>query len=174
MKVAIFLDFESIFNDLEYYGLTEFDYEQLIDYLAETKDNRELIMGYSYMSLENDSKTSYDELQQKLKNLGFINRTKIIAENKSPSFEVELTTDLIEVIQNSKVDIVVIYSNNNDYAFLIDRIQQKGIRVEVTGFGRNSLKENALGFIDLTEAVIENLNEFDMEENNKEDNDGNN
>jgi uncharacterized LabA/DUF88 family protein len=153
MNVVIFFEFKSIFEDLEKSGLKEIDLELLIDYLADSRDNRNFIIGYSYLEIDEEQHTSMDVVLKELKDSGFITRTKNKGENNG--FEVDITVDVFKVLMTGHADIIVIYSKNNKLIPMINEVQSMGLRVEITGTQENELSDVALGFINLTKAYVD-------------------
>lgn len=172
MNVAMFFEYSSIERDLLKYGLPSLKFEDLVEYLANPSEGRFFKSGFSYIALDKEQRTSMDQVISQFKKSGFVNRIKMKDDNDHVSFDVDIALDAFEIITNNNIDIISIYSSNINLIPLITRLQSKGYRVEIIGFSPNELSEEALGFIDLSDAIEDDLqyykNQNDDQENNKD------
>lgn len=157
MNVALFFDFNTISKDLQKYGLPSFKFDELVDYLADSKEGRFFKSGFSYIDKGLEEKTSLDDVINQFKLANFVTRVKSKASENPSGFEVEMSIDALEIIYHNNIDIISIYSNSTKLIPLIIHLQNKGYRVEIIGFSKNELTDYSLGFIDLSEAVKSDL-----------------
>ena len=152
MRVIIFFDFFSIFQELEQVGIKEIDFESLVTFCAAEEEGRFLKSGFAYFPINPENSTKDDLLIDEIVQLGFLIRKKDYRKKDLQllcNFKVEITLDCIEVTNKNSTDIVVIFSNDSDLIPLVEKLKLSGIRVEITGFQPSKLGDHASGFIDL-------------------------
>lgn len=150
-KVVVFLDYANI-NRSARDKRCRLDYYDLLQYFGE---NRFLAEAYCYVPLNPRNEHRLDGEIEDLWRSGYIVHTKlgtIAGGTYRCNFDVEITMDMLKVVQQVRPDIVVLASGDADFASLIQDIRKAGIRVEVAAFaetaGLNVLLKCS-GFIDL-------------------------
>lgn len=139
------------------------DWERIRDYLADSKEGRELIEMVMYIGLPPDrerfqaQRKSKEKFAYWAKSKGFMVVTK---EGKSKGDEYETNVDVVmamdsvELVYEVKPDIVVLVTGDSDFAILAEKLRRKGIRVEVASVEQalgSELKNSANSVIDLIE-----------------------
>lgn len=150
-KVAIFVDYAYLNRDVRGKGY-HFDYQNVLDYMGE---GRMLSDAYGYVFINPRSEHRLDRDIEELWRAGYMVQTKMGSINGGLyhcNFEVEITMDVLRVVQQVKPDIIVLVTDDTDFVPLIQEVRKAGVRVEVAGFEESVDEELVLkcsGFIDL-------------------------
>lgn len=150
-RVVFFLDYANInrtARDKRYH----LEYHDLLQYMGE---DRFLIEAYCYVPINPRNEHRLDDEIEGLWRSGYIVRTKIgtiAGGSYRCNFDVEITMDILKVIQQVKPDIIVLATGDADFVPLVQEIRNAGVRVEVAAFPESVGVEILLkcsGFINL-------------------------
>ncbi len=132
MRCAVFIDGNNIFHSARQLGF-EVDYTRLLTVLL-GKD-RELLRAFFYTGVDEGADRQRGFLHWMRRN-GFRVVQKPVKQDRDGTrrahLEVEIATDMLAYAE--KVDLVILVSGDEDFAYPINALTQKGIRVEVAGF----------------------------------------
>lgn len=149
IRCAVFIDGNNVFHSARQQGF-EVDYARLLAHLLE---GRELLRAFFYTGVDENADRQRAFLHWMRRN-GFRVVQKPVRVEKDGSrrarLEVEITTDLMAYA--GKVDLIILVSGDEDFAYPLQVIAQQGTRVEVAGFRSttaNRLLDAADRFIDL-------------------------
>jgi len=132
MRCAVFIDGNNIFHSARQLGF-EVDYAKLLAVLV-GKD-RELLRAFFYTGVDEGADRQRGFLHWMRRN-GFRVIQKPVKQERDGSrrahLEVEITTDMLAYAGN--VDLIILVSGDEDFAYPLNALAQKGVRVEVAGF----------------------------------------
>src|SRR5829696_3639405 len=155
-KVAIFIDGNNLFHAARSAGV-EIDYAKLLNFL---RGESPLLRAFFYTGVDERAerqqgfllwmrRNGYRVVQKELKT--FPDGTK------KANLDVEIAVDMLSLVGN--YDTAILVSGDEDFAYAINVIAYKGVRVEVCGFRGNTsprLIDVADRFIDF-DAVINEI-----------------
>lgn len=150
--VVLFLDYANI-NRAAREKRYQLDYGDFLQYVGE---NRFLVDAYCYVPINPRNEHRLDGAIEDLWRSGYVVHTKmgsIAGGTYKCNFDVEITMDILKVVQQVKPAIVVLASGDADFVSLVQDIRKSGIRVEVAAFPETAgatLLLKSSGFIDLT------------------------
>jgi uncharacterized LabA/DUF88 family protein len=132
MRCAVFIDGNNIFHSARQLGF-EVDYSRLLTVLL-GKD-RELLRAFFYTGVDEGADRQRGFLHWMRRN-GFRVVQKPVKQERDGTrrarLEVEITTDMLSYAE--KVDLIILVSGDEDFAYPLHALAQKGVRVEVAGF----------------------------------------
>jgi uncharacterized LabA/DUF88 family protein len=145
MRCAVFIDGNNVFHSARQLGF-EVDYARLLSLLV-GKD-RELLRAFFYTGVDEGADRQRGFLHWMRRN-GFRVIQKPVKQERDGSrkarLEVEIATDMVAYA--SKVDLVILVSGDEDFAYPMQTLAQMGIRVEVAGF-RSSMANKTMDAAD--------------------------
>ena len=150
MRCAVFIDGNNIFHSARQLGF-EVDYTRLLSVLL-GKD-RELLRAFFYTGVDEGADRQRGFLHWMRRNGFRVIQKPVKLERdgtRRARLEVEITTDMLAYAE--KVDLVILVSGDEDFAYPLNALTQKGIRVEVAGFRSamaNKVMDAADRFIEL-------------------------
>lgn len=131
MRCIVFIDGNNLFHSAKQLGL-ELDYGKLLAHLAE---GRELVRAFFYTGVDESADRQRGFLHWLRRN-GFRVVQKPVKTEKDGSrrarLEVEIATDLLA--NAGSADVAILVSGDEDFAYPLQALAQKGVRVEVAGF----------------------------------------
>lgn len=153
IRCAVFIDGNNVFHSARQLGF-EVDYAKLLGVLTE---GRELLRAFFYTGVDENAERQRGFLHWMRRN-GFRVIQKPVKVERDGSrrarLEVEITTDMMSY--SDKVDLIVLVSGDDDFAYPLQVLGQKGVRVEVAGF-RSAMANRTLDaadrFIELDQHV---------------------
>lgn len=153
IRCAVFIDGNNVFHSARQLGF-EVDYAKLLGVLTE---GRELLRAFFYTGVDENAERQRGFLHWMRRN-GFRVVQKPVKVERDGSrrarLEVEITTDMMSYAD--KVDLIVLVSGDDDFAYPLQVLGQKGVRVEVAGF-RSAMANRTLDaadrFIELDQHV---------------------
>lgn len=153
IRCAVFIDGNNVFHSARQLGF-EVDYAKLLGVLTE---GRELLRAFFYTGVDENAERQRGFLHWMRRN-GFRVIQKPVKVERDGSrrarLEVEITTDMMSYAD--KVDLIVLVSGDDDFAYPLQVLGQKGVRVEVAGF-RSAMANRTLDaadrFIELDQHV---------------------
>ncbi len=132
MRCAVFIDGNNIFHSARQLGF-EVDYSKLLSLLVGR--DRELLRAFFYTGVDETADRQRGFLHWMRRN-GFRVVQKPVKLDRDGSrkarLEVEIATDMLSYAE--KVDLVILVSGDEDFAYPLQALAQKGVRVEVAGF----------------------------------------
>jgi uncharacterized LabA/DUF88 family protein len=165
MRCAVFIDGNNIFHSARQLGF-EVDYARLLAVLL-GKD-RELLRAFFYTGVDEGADRQRGFLHWMRRN-GFRVVQKPVKQERDGTrrarLEVEITTDMLAYAE--KVDLVILVSGDEDFAYPLQALTQKGIRVEVAGFRgamANKVMDAADRYIELDQLTERFRKEADLED----------
>jgi uncharacterized LabA/DUF88 family protein len=138
VNVGVFVDVSNLFYSARSMGV-EVNYIRLLEYAAR---NRHLIRASAYTGIdpENGSQRRFVDF---LSANGYRVVCKDIQKHESgrikADLDVEMTLDVYMMAEN--FDVVVLVTGDGDFKRLVEVVQQRGVRVEIIGFGASTSSE---------------------------------
>jgi uncharacterized LabA/DUF88 family protein len=144
MRCAVFIDGNNLYHSAKQMGF-EVDYER---FLRELTEGRELFRAFFYTGVDENAERQRGFLHWMRRN-GFKVVQKPVRVEKDGSrrarLEVEMATDMLAYAD--KIDLAILVSGDEDFAYPIQTLCQKGVRVEVAGF-RSSMSSKVVDAAD--------------------------
>ena len=132
MRCAVFIDGNNVFHSARQLGC-EVDYARLLTLLV--GQDRELLRAFFYTGVDEGADRQRGFLHWMRRN-GFRVVQKPVKLERDGSrrahLEVEITTDMLSYAD--KIDLIILVSGDEDFAYPLNALAQKGVRVEVAGF----------------------------------------
>jgi uncharacterized LabA/DUF88 family protein len=132
MRCVVFIDGNNLFHSARQLGF-EVDYSRLLGMLV-GKD-RELLRAFFYTGVDEAADRQRGFLHWMRRN-GFRVVQKPVKQERDGTrrarLEVEIATDMMAYAD--KVDLAILVSGDEDFAYPIQALAQRGVRVEVAGF----------------------------------------
>jgi len=154
MRCAVFIDGNNLFHSARQLGF-EVDYSRLLGVLV-GKD-RELLRAFFYTGVDENADRQRGFLHWMRRN-GFRVVQKAVKLERDGSrrarLEVEITTDMLAYAD--KVDLIMLVSGDEDFAYPLQTLANKGVRVEVAGFRSamsNRIMDAADRYLELDQLV---------------------
>jgi uncharacterized LabA/DUF88 family protein len=138
VNVGVFIDVSNLFYSARSMGV-EVNYIRLLEHVTR---NRHLIRASAYTGIdpENGSQRRFVDF---LSANGYRVVCKDIQKHESgrikADLDVEMTLDVYMMSDN--FDVVVLVTGDGDFKRLVEVVQQKGVRVEIVGFGASTSSE---------------------------------
>lgn len=159
-KITIFIDGNNLFHAARAVGV-EIDYAKLLNFL---RGNSDLLRAFFYTGVDEKAerqqgfllwmrRNGYRVVEKELKT--FSDGTK------KANLDVEIAVDMLSLAD--KYDTAVLVSGDEDFAYAINAVAYKGVRVELAGFRTNTsprLIDVADQFIEL-DSHIEEITKLD-------------
>ncbi len=159
-KITIFIDGNNLFHAARAVGV-EIDYAKLLNFL---RGNSDLLRAFFYTGVDEKAerqqgfllwmrRNGYRVVEKELKT--FADGTK------KANLDVEIAVDMLSLAD--KYDTAVLVSGDEDFAYAINAVAYKGVRVELAGFRTNTsprLIDVADQFIEL-DSHIEEITKLD-------------
>lgn len=148
-RVAIFIDGNNLFHAARTIGV-EVDYAKLLKILCK---NGSLLRAFFYTGVdENASKQQGFLLWMRRNGYRVVQKElKVFADGtKKANLDVEIAVDMLSLC--GKYDTAILVSGDEDFAYAVNAVAYKGVRVEIAGFRNNTspkLVDVADKFIDL-------------------------
>ena len=154
MRCAVFIDGNNVFHSARQLGF-EVDYSKLLALLVGR--DRELLRAFFYTGVDEGADRQRGFLHWMRRN-GFRVVQKPVKLDRDGTrrarLEVEITTDMLAYAE--KVDLVILVSGDEDFAYPLQTLAQRGVRVEVAGFRSamaNRVLDAADRFIELDQLI---------------------
>lgn len=154
-KTAVFVDHANLSVCARNRGL-EVDYYHLKDYLAQEREGRMPLETFCYVAIDPRNEHRLDREIRRMQEDGWLIKTKRGAPRPEGGFkcnvDVEMAIDMVAFAFDAKPDIVVMVTGDQDFAAVVRKLRERGIRVEVAAFPENVshvLLNEASGFINL-------------------------
>lgn len=138
VNVGVFVDVSNLFYSARSMGV-EVNYIRLLEHAAR---GRHLIRASAYTGIdpENGSQRRFVDF---LSANGYRVVCKDIQRHESgrikADLDVEMTLDIYMMAEN--FDVVVLITGDGDFKRLVEVVQQRGVRVEIIGFGASTSSE---------------------------------
>jgi len=159
-RVLIFADSDNTVLASQSFN-RKIDWIKLRDYLADSREGRELIEMVIYVGLP-PAKEKFQEqtkIKEKFiywaKSNGFLvvqQEGKAKGDEYQTDIDIVMAMDAIELALEIRPDIVVLVTGDSDFAYLAKKLRRRGMRVEVASVEQslgNDLKNAANSVIDL-------------------------
>ncbi|MCL1892881.1 MAG: NYN domain-containing protein [Holophagaceae bacterium] len=167
MRCAVFIDGNNLFHSARNLGF-EVDYSKLLEML--TGKDRLLIRASFYTGVDESADKQRNFLRWMRRN-GFMVVQKPVKADRDglrrANLEVEISTDMMAFAE--KVDTIILVSGNEDFAYPLSVLAQRGTRIEVAGF-RSAMASKILDCADRY-IDLDSLSEKFRKENPYEDHD---
>lgn len=154
-RTVVFVDHANLNACVRNRGL-DVDYYNLKDYLAQEEEGRMPLEAFCYVAIDPRNEHRLDREILRMQEDGWMVKTKTGAPRPDGGFkcnvDVEMAIDIIAFTYDAKPDIVVIVSGDQDFAAVVRKLRERGVRVEVAAFPENVshiLLNEASGFINL-------------------------
>ena len=150
MRCAVFIDGNNIFHSARQLGF-EVDYSRLLNLLVGR--DRELLRAFFYTGVDETADRQRGFLHWMRRNGFRVVQKPVKLERdgtRRARLEVEITTDMMNYAD--KVDLIILVSGDEDFAYPLLTLAQNGIRVEVAGFRSamaNKVMDTADRYIEL-------------------------
>jgi uncharacterized LabA/DUF88 family protein len=137
MRCAVFIDGNNLFHSARQLGF-EVDYARLLEVLVAGQKGdpgRELLRAFFYTGVDENAERQRGFLHWMRRNGFKVVQKPVRADREGTRrarLEVEIATDMLAYAD--KVDLAILVSGDEDFAYPIAALAQKGVRVEVAGF----------------------------------------
>jgi uncharacterized LabA/DUF88 family protein len=154
-KITIFIDGNNLFHAARAVGV-EIDYAKLLNFL---RGNSDLLRAFFYTGVDEKAERQQGFLLWMRRNGYRVveKELKTYADGtKKANLDVEIAVDMLSLAD--KYDTAVLVSGDEDFAYAINAVAYKGVRVELAGFRANTsprLIDVADQFIELDSHVEE-------------------
>ncbi|MEM7034393.1 MAG: NYN domain-containing protein [Chloroflexota bacterium] len=132
-KIALFLDAPNLSMSCANWLERDIDYAKL---LAHFSRDALILRAYYYVGVENEEELQSNRFLYWLKRNGYRLVTKQIKTfsdgERKGNLDVEIAVDMLELVD--KVDRVILFSGDGDFASLLERVGQKGVRTQVVAY----------------------------------------
>lgn len=159
-RVLILADGDNIYLAAQSFN-RKLDWLKLRDYLADPKEGRELIEMMIYIGLP-PARTQFEEQRKPKEKFIYWARSngflivaiegKTKGGNYATDIDIVMAMDAWELAIEMRPDIIVLVTGDSDFAYLVEKLRRRGIRVEVASVEQslgNDLKNSANSVIDL-------------------------
>jgi uncharacterized LabA/DUF88 family protein len=159
-KITIFIDGNNLFHAARAVGV-EIDYAKLLNFL---RGNSDLLRAFFYTGVDEKAERQQGFLLWMRRNGYRVveKELKTYADGtKKANLDVEIAVDMLSLAD--KYDTAVLVSGDEDFAYAINAVAYKGVRVELAGFRTNTsprLIDVADQFIEL-DSHIEEITKLD-------------
>ncbi|MUV86705.1 NYN domain-containing protein [Natronomonas sp. CBA1123] len=150
-RVAVIADSQNLYHTAHSLYSRNIDYTEL---LAAAVGDRELVRAIAYV-IRADS-PSEEEFFEALRDIGFETKIKDIKTfadgSKKANWDLGMCLDSVTLAP--KVDVIVLFSGDGDFARLCTHLRHEGVRTEVFGFGSSTaeeLRDATDSFVDMSE-----------------------
>lgn len=160
-KVAVFVDVQNLYHAAKTFGNnSKVNYKLLLAKILNSRPAG-LCRAYAAHKDLSGSKRFYKSLEStgfsviskrihtKTTNVG----GREVKSSIPQYFEVEVATDVLEEVLNDEaVTTVVLCTGNGAYSYMVDKLREMDVNVEVWGFGQatsSSLREKASKFVEI-------------------------
>ena len=145
-KIALFIDAANLSIMCRDCLRRDIDYEKLLVFFSE---NSSIQQAYYYTAVENERDLYTNSFYFALKKIGYYLVTKplkIFANGeKKGNLDIEIALDMLECAD--KVDRVVLFSGDGDFAPLLEQMRRKGVKTEVVSYTNESRNPTAAELI---------------------------
>lgn len=154
-KIAIFIDGNNLFHAARSVGV-EIDYAKLLDLL---RGDDTLLRAFFYTGVDQQAERQQGFLLWMRRNGYRVveKELKMFADGtKKANLDVEIAVDMLSLAD--KYDTAILVSGDEDFAYAVNAVAYKGVRVEIAGFRSNTsprLIDVADRFIELDSLVGE-------------------
>jgi uncharacterized LabA/DUF88 family protein len=162
MKTTLFFDVANLEATFRQYGGVP-DYLGLRDLL---NGNRELVEAYVYVPVSPFKPDGRKPLIDFLQRHGFFVRPKLGRARANGHFkcdqDVDIVCDLLRAAWHRTTDVAVVACGDGDFRPAYRIVREQGIRIEVAAVREatpDDILESASAFVDLSEAIQEQLSE---------------
>jgi uncharacterized LabA/DUF88 family protein len=134
-KIAIFIDGNNLFHAARSVGI-EIDYAKLLNFL---RGDSPLLRAFFYTGVDEKAERQQGFLLWMRRNGYRVveKELKTYADGtKKANLDVEIAVDMLSLAD--KYDTAVLVSGDEDFAYAINAVAYKGVRVEVAGFRSNT------------------------------------
>ena len=160
-NTAIFVDHENLRISAQNRGVS-IDWFHFKDYLANDKECRYPMEAFCYVGIDPRKEHARDEEIRQLWEDGWLVKSKVGSSAGEGHYkcnvDVEMAMDMISFAYEVKPDILVLVSGDQDFAPVVIKLRERGIRVEVAAFPETIsrvLLDAASGYINLEKWVEE-------------------
>lgn len=132
-KIALFIDAPNLSKSATNWLERDIDYAKILGYFSR---NALIFRAYYYTAIENEEELQSNRFLYWLKRNGYSLVTKPIkvyndGERKG-NLDVDIAIDMLELV--GKVDRMVLFSGDGDFAPLLERVGQKGVKTQVVAY----------------------------------------
>ncbi len=149
--VSVLVDTQNMYHTVQNLYSTNLDYESVLN---EAVRERKLKRAIAYV-IETDTKEE-ENFFNALTEIGFETKSKDIKRypdgSKKADWDMGIAIDAITFAPH--IDAMVLCTGDGDFSRLLHHVRERGVRVEVMGFGNSTAKsliEAADEFIDMSE-----------------------
>lgn len=137
-RVAVIADSQNLYHTAHSIYSRNLDYTEM---LSAAVDDRELVRAIAYV-IRADS-PSEEDFFEALHDIGFETKIKDIKTfadgTQKANWDLGMCLDAVTLA--SKVDTIVLFSGDGDFARLCTHLRHEGVRTEVMGFGSSMAEE---------------------------------
>ena len=134
-RTVVFVDHANLNACVRNRGL-EVDYYDLKDYLAQEQEGRMPLEAFCYVAIDPRNEHRLDREVLRMQEDGWMVKSKLGAPRPDGGFkcnvDVEMAIDIIAFAYDAKPDIVVIVSGDQDFAAVVRKLRERGVRVEAS------------------------------------------
>ncbi len=165
-KIALFIDAANIDKISQKWLEKAIDYEKLLIFFSK---NDFILRAYFYTGIENERDIYTNPFYYALRKIGYHLITKQIKSfssgERKGNLDIEIALDMLELAD--KVDRVVLFSGDGDFAPVLKRIGKKGVRTEVVSYvgeGRNPTASELIDAADVFTDLADIVDQITMAE----------
>ncbi len=129
-RTALFIDAPNLSKTSQKWLSNDIDYQKLLTYFAQ---NKKLLKAYYYVGVDNEHQWKSNKFYYALDQMGYqlvIKQIKVLPNGeRKGNLDVELAIDMLELAH--KVDSVVLFSGDGDFAPLLKKMGSKGVMTYV-------------------------------------------
>ena len=152
-KIALFIDGANLSKMVRAHLALDVDYAKILTYFSR---DASILRAYYYTGVENEDEVNTNRFLFFLKRSGYQLVTKQIKTyadgERKGNLDIEIALDMLELAE--KVDRVVLFSGDGDFAPLLKRIGKKGVRTEVVSYVSKGKNPTASELLDVTDIFI--------------------
>lgn len=170
MRTAIFVDHENLSIAARNRGIG-IDWYNFKEYLAGDNEGRSAIGAFCYVALDPRGPNAKDREIDRLWDDGWLVKTKVGAPSGPDRYkcnvDVEMAMDMIFFANDARPDIMVMVTGDQDFAPVVIKLRERGIRVEVAAFPESLSKvllNASSGYINLDKWINEPEDESEEKE----------
>lgn len=145
-KVAVFFDVQNLYHSSKSYsGGKKISYKDLLGVMIK---DRELDSAHAYVAHKNGKENSGFYKALEALNIKVHSKRVIIKQEgntervKPVHFHVDIATDVLSTVYNDDtIDTVILATGDGEYASLVDKLLEEGVKVEVWSFDQSTSRD---------------------------------
>lgn len=156
LRVAFFVDVQNIHYSADNQYRRKVDFGKLLEFAVR---GRKLVSAIAY--IVRDRQNDQSNFISKLEQFGYSICSKDLLKRQNGSkkgdMDVEIATDMVNMLNKNEIDVVILASGDGDFCHLAKDIKQKNKEIEIVAFEKNTamdLKDMANQFFPIKEELL--------------------